>query len=88
MRSKHLSVLIHIRIKSEAGAVNMFKPSSICFTDHSNAVLLLWMFHVCLCYAVLAVPAGKLMTSLLSCVLRFLVFLSLSHTVFQVKCGT
>ena len=45
MRTKHLCIFIHIRIKSEAGTVNMFKPSSI-FTDSSKAVLLLWILFV------------------------------------------
>ena len=34
---------------------------------------LLFMFYVYLCYAILSVPSGKGLTSLLSCVLCFLV---------------
>ena len=33
MRTKHIFVLIHIRNKGKVGPLNMFKPSSICFTD-------------------------------------------------------
>ena len=50
-----IEVLIHIRIKGD-----MFKPS-----DHSKAVLLvLFMFHVCLCYASLSVPCSLVITCL------------------------
>ena len=45
MRTKHLSVLIHIRNKGETGAVKMIKPSSI-FTDNSKAMLLLKIYFV------------------------------------------
>ena len=47
-------------------ALNIFKPSSI-FTDHFKTVLLLWailifVFHVCICYAVLSVPCSLVIT--------------------------
>ena len=46
MRTKHLRcVLIHIRIKSEAGTVDMFKPSSF-LSGRSKAVLLLWTLFI------------------------------------------
>ena len=59
MRTKHLCVLIHIRIKAEVGSVKhvyMFKPSSNFLTDCSKAVLLLWIpfvISVGLCHTVL-----------------------------------
>ena len=50
MQTKYLSVLIHIWIKDEVGAVKPVKY----FTDRSKAVLLLWIFYVfvlsCVCY--------------------------------------
>ena len=57
---------------------NMFKPSSNFFTDCSMAVLLLWIVFVicalclsillsCLFLAALWSPAGKGLTSSLSC---------------------
>ena len=76
---------------------NMFKPSTDYFTDHSNALLLLWINFVvcvlCVCHNVLPFlgslwsTAGKELTSLLSCMLCFLVLLSLSHMVSLVRCG-
>ena len=46
--------------------LNMFKPSCI-FSGRSKAVLLLWilllfMFHVCPCYAVLSFPCNLVIT--------------------------
>ena len=89
MRIKHLCVLIHIRNKGEVGTVKMFKPSSNFLTDHSKAVLRLWIlfllfvFRVCLCHSVLSVlaalwsPAQKGLTSWLPglCFLCFVTFL-------------
>ena len=48
MQTKYLCVLIHIWTKGEVGAPsNRFKPSSkSIFTDHSKAVLLLWIIYV------------------------------------------
>ena len=72
---------------------NMFKPSSNFLTDCSKAVLLLWiLFVICvlsLSYCLVCFsPAGKRPTSWLSCMYFFLVFLSLSHMVSLVRCGT
>ena len=58
MRTKHLCVLFHIRIKGDLVSLNIYKLSSF-FADRSKAVLLLWiillvMFHICLGYAVLS----------------------------------
>ena len=70
MRTKHLKVLIHIRksIRVRLVPSNMFKP--VVFTDHSKAVLLLWILCViilgfmsvmlsCLFLAALCSPAGQ-----------------------------
>ena len=42
MQTKYLYVLIHICIKGEVGA----SPPVKYFTDHSKAVVLLWIFYV------------------------------------------
>ena len=42
----------------------------------------------CPCHAALWSPGRKWLTSWLSCMCGFLVFLSLSHTVSWVRCGT
>ena len=53
MSTKHLFVSIHIRNKSEAGAVKYVLSLQYFFTDGSKAVLLSWIFfllfvfHVC-----------------------------------------
>ena len=64
-----------------------FKPSSNFFLTVPMRFFLLVIFRVCLRYAVFSAPCGHL-TSWLSCVLCILVFLSLSHMVFQVRYGT
>ena len=46
MRTKHLSVLIHITIKVRLLPLSMFKPSSEKNTDRSKAVLLLRIIFV------------------------------------------
>ena len=55
-------------------------------------VILCFMFVFALLYclnlAALWPPAGKGLTSWLSCVCCFLVFLSLSHMMSRVRCGT
>ena len=91
--------LNHIRIKGEVGAVKHVKPSSIC-SDRFMVVLLLWIIFIiyvscfvfvilsCLLLAALWSPVGKGLTSWLSCVWCFLVFLSLSHVVSRAMCGT
>ena len=84
----------HIRLVPS----NMFKPTSNFLTDHSKAVILLWILFV-ICISCLSVilsclflealwwPARKGPTSWLSCIWCFLVFLSLSHMVSWVRCG-
>ena len=67
------------------------------FTDHSKAVLLLWiicvLFLSCVSHAFASVhcalwsPVGKGLTSWLLLVM-FIVFLLLSHVVSWVRCGT
>ena len=72
-----------------------FWPSSI-FTDRSKAVLLLWIHdflfvsHFCLYCAVLVVSWGLVVAfwPLRSLVGDVFLFLSLSHLVSQVSCGT
>ena len=67
LRTKHLCILIHIRIKGEVGNIKMFMPSSIflltvprwCFFCGS---FLLIVFCVCLCYTVLSVPCSLVIT--------------------------
>ena len=60
-------------------------------TGPSKAVLLLWIFFciciLCLFLAALWSPAGKELTSWLSCMWCFLVFLSLSHMLSWIRCG-
>ena len=76
MLTKHLSVSIHISDAGEVGSVKHFKLSSKFLTDRSNAVLLLWILFLlfvfrvilsCLFFASLLSPAGKGLTSWLSC---------------------
>ena len=78
---------------------NKFKPfSKIIFTDHSKAVLLLWIIFgiyvflfvmlSCLFIASILSPAGKGLTSWLPCMWCFLMFLSVPHVVSLVRCGT
>ena len=52
----------------------------VVFPDHTH--------YFCLFLAALLSPAGKGLNSWLSCVLRCLVFLSLSHMVSRVRCDT
>ena len=67
MRTKYLCVLLHIRTKEEVTTVNIFKPPVIvlltvprwCFI---SGTLLLLMFRVCLCYAVLSVSCSLVVT--------------------------
>ena len=86
MRTKHLCVLIHIRIKGEVGTVkHVLALHLLVFTDRSNAVLLLWidllyMFHVCCYYVVLSIPyllgkswpLGSLVCDVFLCFVTFL----------------
>ena len=90
---KHLCVLIHIGTKDEVGApFNRFKPFSIffnwpfkggaSFVDHFYLCFVsVFVILSCLFLTSLWSPAGKGLTSWLSCVLCFPVFLSLSHMV-------
>ena len=62
MRTKHLCVLIHIRINGEVGtlkhvlALQYFNWRLFCGS------YLLFVFHVCLCYAVLSVSCSFVIT--------------------------
>ena len=59
---EHLAML-QTSIRVILVPLDMFKPSSKYFTDRSNAVLLLlFVFHVCLCCAVWFVPCGLVVT--------------------------
>ena len=67
MRTKHLCVLIHIKNKDGVATVKHFKPSSNYITDCSKGVLLfrillLFVFRVCLCRAILSVPCSLVVT--------------------------
>ena len=75
-----------------------FKVLQWLFTYHSKAELfvdpfLLFVVPICLCYTVFYVPCRLVITcweivsSWLSCMWCFLVFLSLSHMVSGVRCG-
>ena len=46
MPSKYLFVFIHIRNKDQVGTVRCVKSSSNFYTDHSKALLLLWILSV------------------------------------------
>ena len=58
--------------------------------DHILRQLVFRVCHMltCLFIAALWTPAGKGLTSWLSCMFCFIVFLSLSHIVSLVRCGT
>ena len=72
-----------------------FRPPVKYFTDHSKAVILLWMLYVFFCLVlarplficVLWSPAGKGLTSWLSFIVSFCEFVTLP-LVFWVRCGT
>ena len=79
--------------------LDMFKPSSNFLSDHSKAVLLLWIFllfvfRVCLCYTFLSVSCGPVVTCLeiydllaLLCVMFTCVFITFPNGVLgQVWC--
>ena len=63
MRTKHLCVLIHFRIKGEVGTVK-----HILVLQYFALIILLWilfllfMLRVCLCYAVLSVLCSLVIT--------------------------
>ena len=66
MQTKHLCVLIHIRINGEVGTVKLIYASSNFITDRPKAVLLLWIFCIiciCLYHIVMSVlqPCGHLL---------------------------
>ena len=65
MQTKHLCVLIDIRIKGEVGIVeHVYKPSGNFLTDCSKAALLLWiLFVICVCHTVLSVSCSLVVTS-------------------------
>ena len=66
MRTKHLSVLTHIRNKGEVSTVKHVKPSSNFLSDRSNSVLPLWiLFVICISgHTVLSVPCSLVVTCL------------------------
>ena len=82
VQTKHLSVLIHIRIKGEVSTVKHVSalPSSIVFTDRSETVLLLWiislgMFHVLCCLVCSLQPCYHLlMCNVFLCFCHFLIW--------------
>ena len=103
MWTKHLHacVLIHIRTKGEVGTVKYISHLQWIFADHSKAVLLLWilfaiyvscLFLLC-CLVCSMQPCdhllgncwtlGSLVRNVFLCV-----FLSLSHMVSPIRCGT
>ena len=61
--------------------------TSTSFVDIFNFVFIFTKFSY-LCHAALWPPAGKGLISWLSCMWCFLIYLSLSHTVSCVRCGT
>ena len=91
MRTKHLCVLIHIRIKGEVGTVKLFYPSSNFLTGHSKVVLLSWIFffHIVLSLSCnLVVTCWERADLLAVMYVTVSCVLSLSHTVYCVRCGT
>ena len=101
MRTKHIYILIHIRIGDEVGAINIIKPSSDflltitrwCFFWES---FLLFLLQVYLYNTVLAVPCSLAiiclertdLLSLLCVLLPCVFFIQLFHVVSRVMCGT
>ena len=61
MRTKHLKVLIHIRIKGEVGTENWFKPPSNILTDRSYEVLLFRIFVLWYCLVCVMQPWDHLL---------------------------
>ena len=76
--------------------LNSFKPLRNFLTDYAKAMdLFCYLLFVvvfanarCLFVVALWSPVGEGLTSWLFCVRCFLVFLSLSHSVTWVRCGT
>ena len=58
MRTKHLCVLIYIRIKGEVGTVKLVITSSNFLTDRSEAVLILRIFFICICLCHVVLPVS------------------------------
>ena len=89
-----ICVLSHISTKIEVCTVGHALALQYCFTGRSkvNFSYLCLMFVLimlsCLFLLTLLSPAGKGLTSWLSCVWCVLVLLSLSHMVSQVRCGS
>ena len=94
MRTKHVYVLIHIRIKADSGIVGRVWALWYFFTDRSNAVLLLWIrFVICVSrlsfyYSFLSVPSSLAITCLeradllaLLCVMFFVCFVTFPYRV-------
>ena len=75
---------LHLKKKSIAALSSMKNSLNlVCFFCES--VFFIFIFHGLFFYAVLSVPCSLGLTSLLSCVLCFLVCFSLSHMVFRVR---
>ena len=78
MQTKHLCVLVHIRIKGEVSTVKLVKALALqsFLTDRSKAALLLCIYYVisvCLCHTVMSVSCSLVVTcmeraDLLACI--------------------
>ena len=99
MRTKHILVLIHIRNKGEVGTIKLVKAFQLTyfnwpfqggasFMDPFCYLCFEFVMLSCLFIAALWSSAVKRLTSWLSCMWCFLVFLSLYHVVSWVRCET
>ena len=98
MRTKHLSVLIQIRIKGEVGTVRYAYTLQYIFYWQFKAVLLLWIVLVIFvklsrsslscCPVCTLHSCNHLLGNCLSLVSLVRCDLSLSHMVSRVRCGT
>ena len=94
-----ICVLVHFRIKGEAGTVNMFKPFNNFLTDRSKAVLILLtlivIYVLCLSLSFRLVcslqPCGHFWERadflVLLCVMSSCVFVTFQYDVLG-RCGT
>ena len=101
MQTKYIRVLIHIRTKGEVGTVKtslsppvkfvlLTFPRRRFFYGPFCYLCLVFVMLSCLFMAALWSPARKWLASWLSCMLCFIMFLSLSHVVSvrtHTKCG-
>ena len=74
MRTKHLSVLIHILNKDEVGTKILTFRGGASFVDHICYLCFMFATLYCLFIEALWLPAGKGLTSRLICMRCFLVF--------------